>query len=112
MRKAYPDWYSHFQTTAGVLGRVDLYRVNEHLTLASLYAQDGYGWAQRCYTDYAALEHCLMLLATVAAEEQIYIPRGMGCGLAGGEWPVVEALIRRHLPWATIIRCQTDRRNA
>lgn len=47
---------------------------------------------------YPALDQCLAKLAevTVTLEASVHMPR-IGCGLAGGDWAVVEPLIEKNL---------------
>lgn len=82
------------------LGDVAWYVIHDELIIASLYAQDGYGYDKR-YTNYAALAKCLWSLR--GHQKQIYIPRGMGCGLGGGDWNIVSQLIEDALPNAIIV---------
>lgn len=52
---------------------------------------------------YPALEECLRELAKTArdTEASVHMPR-IGCGLAGGQWELVEPLIQKHLPDITV----------
>jgi len=34
----------------------------------------------------------------------IYLPHGIGCGLGGGDWKIVEGIIRDAVPDAIIVR--------
>ncbi len=63
----------------------------------NLYGQYGFGPGRQ--TDYDALEQALTGMAADLAPEagdryKIGFPR-LGCGLAGGEWSVVEAILER-----------------
>lgn len=61
--------------------------------VANLCAQRGFATRERpCALDYDALAKCLAALVHVAAGATVQMPR-IGCGLAGGEWSRVEALI-------------------
>jgi O-acetyl-ADP-ribose deacetylase (regulator of RNase III) len=57
-------------------------------------------------TDYAALAHALGALAAWAQARscRVGLPYGLGCGLAGGDWRIVAALIARHCPAAVLYR--------
>lgn len=46
---------------------------------------------------YDALSRCLIEIDRSRPELSVHAPR-LGCGLAGGEWVIVEALINRYLP--------------
>ncbi len=63
-------------------------------TIINLYSQDGISATQRT-THYAAMGKALFDLEEMMNEEDIVIgiPHGLGCGLAGGDWHVVKAII-------------------
>lgn len=71
--------------------------------VANLFGQNGYG-RDKMYTDYAAVESALIkmkdrILQQVPADRlatlRIGIPYGMGCGLGGGSWDIVYAIIKK-----------------
>jgi hypothetical protein len=82
------------------------------LAVASICSQDKYWPRNVCHTDYAALEHGLITLVQLRGmiekatgyKYPIYIPHGMGCGLAGGNWGIVQEIINRNVPDATIVK--------
>lgn len=62
-------------------------QVSARLTVYNIFSQYHYGNAAktgRVYTDMDKLEHALRHIA--AAHETVYVPYGIGCGLAGGNW--------------------------
>lgn len=64
--------------------------------IASIFGQDQYG-RDKQYTDYVALGNGLNTVK-LFAENMLYsiaIPSGLGCGLGGGDWQVVEDIIQR-----------------
>ena len=63
-----------------------------------MVAQHGYGYSSKPRIRYEALDQCLCELGTLAKEAQcsIHMPR-IGTGFAGGNWTVIEALIRETL---------------
>jgi hypothetical protein len=101
--KMYPLWYQHFVQVPPHMGDIDLFRVNPRLRIASLFAQNRYGRVG-VFTDYAAFDCCLGSLKLDIGRSPVYFPHGIGCGLAGGEWDVVEAMIEKHFPNATIVK--------
>jgi len=109
VRERWPGWYVAFRQYNGRLGDVHYFRANQDLVIASLYAQDGYGHGDR-YTDYEALYKCLDLVSGFKSvmwcygDAQVYIPHGLGCGLAGGAWGIVSAMIKEVLPGAIVVR--------
>lgn len=66
--------------------------------IISMFAQDGYG-RDRKYTNYEAFKKCLDVLAKEANSystktfSTIAFPYGIGCGLAGGSWSIIEKMI-------------------
>lgn len=56
------------------------------------YGHDG------VYTDYSALIRAFRKMNQLYKGERLAFPYGFGCGLAGGEWQDVEALIVKYLP--------------
>lgn len=87
------------QTKPKSLGAMSLAKVDPTLFVANMIAQHGLpSRARRVVIDYAALEKCLAALAKVAADWGVttHMPR-IGCGLSGGDWHTVEAIIERTL---------------
>ncbi len=76
------------------LGHTHFYGDAEHLLVASMVAQRGYGRSDSPRISYPALEQCLMEVQEKALEASasIHMPR-IGCGLAGGKWEVVSEFI-------------------
>lgn len=108
IKDKYPSVYRYYRETYltdGLrLGEVQILRVSNDLYVANLMAQDEYG-KDKQYTDYGALSQCLTYLHQFAEgnkEVNIYLPYGIGCGLAGGDWSVVKGLVDKHCPGAII----------
>jgi O-acetyl-ADP-ribose deacetylase (regulator of RNase III) len=76
------------------LGRILPVAVAPDRWVVHLAGQEGIGSGRR-QTDYPALGWALRRYAAWAATMGVTpgLPYGIGCGLAGGAWPVVEALI-------------------
>lgn len=67
--------------------------VEDNRTIVNLYGQFGYGVGVQ-HTNYGALESALRsFLQTVNGTPKIGVPYNMGCGLAGGDWKVVESIL-------------------
>lgn len=83
-----------------LLGNVQLVYPEPSLTpkfgIANLFAQDGYGRDKR-YTNYTALMCCFERINSTFAGSRVAIPYGIGCGLAGGDWKIIETLIKEYL---------------
>ena len=78
-----------------LLGTTVWNKVDTNLFVASIFGQYYYGH-QAKFTNYAALFKGLNSVAEISAtyKTAIYIPKGLGCGLAGGNWDFVEAYIQ------------------
>lgn len=73
--------------------------------IASLYGQDGYGRTKR-HTRYGWLAMALVSAhaQSLSLEAQLYLPFGLGCGLAGGNWAIVSELISDCAPSAIVVQ--------
>jgi hypothetical protein len=104
IRKKYPEVYLEYKdccdTGYARLGSCLILPV-DGLSIANLFAQNGYG-RTGVHTDYMALSNCLSGLNEWANGCDIHIPYGIGCGLAGGDWDVVSVLIDKYAPNATV----------
>lgn len=66
--------------------------------VANLFGQKGIGCKDGPATDYEALEDAMTDLRTLMRVQKLYsvaMPYGIGCGLAGGDWPTVEKIIHK-----------------
>lgn len=61
--------------------------------IANLFAQHGFGYDGKCYTDYSALQKCLNTLNQYAKGKSVAIPYMMSCHRGGGDWDVVSTMI-------------------
>lgn len=106
IRNQISGWYGHFRRINGSLGEVDYFHVGDTV-IASLYAQEGFGRFGE-YTSYNALRECLRKVSEYASarELQVYIPYRIGCGLGGGDWDYVYAIIMSAIPNAIIMKLE------
>lgn len=83
------------------LGEVDLVKVEDDIYVANMIAQ--HGVARMGFDDadeppirYAAVEECLDMVNIIAGglKATIHMPR-IGCGLAGGRWEEIEAILQK-----------------
>ena len=78
------------------LGVYEEVLVEPNLYIVNLFGQDGYGRSER-QTNYAALATALFSFFRDCAQKNqsaiIRLPYGLGCGLAGGDWDMVLAII-------------------
>jgi O-acetyl-ADP-ribose deacetylase (regulator of RNase III) len=98
--RAYRRWYRTRAESGFTLGAVQFVPVGPGLSVANMIGQRGIRRGTRgpAPVRYEALDTAL---ASVAAEAvgrgaSVHMPR-IGCGLAGGEWAVIEELIVRRL---------------
>lgn len=85
----------HGQEAVGTVQFIDC---EPHLVVANLFSQDealARRRAGQSITDYEAMFTCLQQVRNLAERRNlpIYIPHGMGCGIAGGDWNRVRQLI-------------------
>lgn len=69
--------------------------LKEDLVYCLIFGQLFYGNKKERYTDYHALKNGLEYIYSNWSENNLdfYIPYEMGCGLGGGQWPVVARII-------------------
>lgn len=80
------------------LGNAHVASADEDIVIYSMIAQHGYGPSRLPRIRYQYLRTCLQRLRDFALAERasVHIPR-IGCGEAGGNWTVVEDLVRENL---------------
>jgi O-acetyl-ADP-ribose deacetylase (regulator of RNase III) len=100
----YRQWYKQGEVGGFRLGALQLVQVAPALAVANMIAQRGIRPAGDVPPiRYDALRECLATLAALAVDRKasVHMPR-IGCGLAGGAWPDVEAIIAATLVAATV----------
>jgi len=104
IRRKWPAWYAAFRREPPRLGRAWFFPVRDGLVIASLYAQEGYGRRRR-WTDYGAFREAVRQVAIYAADHDlpVFFPKGIGAGLAGGDWRTIVRIIADVCPSATIV---------
>lgn len=109
IKEAYPEAYkADLETPYGDYNKVGTYSAwyppavtsltdpNRHVPIVvNAYAQFGYGAGKR-RTDYEALRIILRKLNSAFPGARMGMPK-IGCGLAGGDWTVVQKIIREEL---------------
>lgn len=116
IRDKYPRVYDEYIAVMGAspikhrLGRCQIVEViRNRLYVANLFGQYDFGFKKMLYTDYTALGMALRNLQrwrTTSGHDNlpVYLPNGLGCGLGGGDWKIVEGIIRDAVPDANIVR--------
>lgn len=81
-----------------LLGIVDMVHIGNNKWVFNMYAQHRYGYDGKRYTSYEAFADCLeQIRYRTMPEETIGFPKNIGCGLGGGNWNVISALIEEFL---------------
>lgn len=104
IKRVYPNFLHVYQDMCQsftfqqmkVNGLVAWYTTLSGQMIASIFGQEFYGYGMQ-YTDYVALGNGLNAVRETAEMKDLLsvaIPYGIGCGLAGGDWNVVQNIIR------------------
>ena len=110
LRAAYPVVYHDYAAHLGspysqpnqgrdLLGACVWSNITDELWICSLVGQQFYGREEgRRYTSYDALDIGFAEVAQVASELHLPVHYPLiGCGLGGGDWTIVSAIIEAHL---------------
>lgn len=91
----YLDRVYYYPKNENLLGTTVWNKVDTNLFVASIFGQYDYGHGTK-FTIYPALFKGIDYVFGMAEIDQIpvYIPKGLGCGLAGGNWDFVKAYIQ------------------
>jgi O-acetyl-ADP-ribose deacetylase (regulator of RNase III) len=106
----YRAWHTQGESSNFRLGAIQLVRVTPDIEVANMIAQrDVRQVAGVPPIRYDALRECLATLASHARNQQasVHMPR-IGCGLAGGTWNEVEAIIHATLVATGVPVCVYD----
>lgn len=81
-----------------IIGNIQIVAVDESRSVVNMFAQSNYGYDGKRYTSYDAFWECLELIKqSVPKGSSIGFPYGIGCGLGGGDWRVIHAMIEAAL---------------
>jgi O-acetyl-ADP-ribose deacetylase (regulator of RNase III) len=98
---SYEDAYKNYiwGNTRKLLGSVDIAMITcSTQTVLNMFAQDTYGYDRARYTSYDAFSDCLHEIKLIVPKDKtIGFPKNIGCGLGGGNWKVISALIEEIL---------------
>ena len=93
-----------------LLGDVQFVKINDKLIIANMFAQYDVGTEFR-KTEYGSFRVCLDTIASNLKYPypKVHFPYLIGCGLGGGEWNIVEDMIKESF-WETwdICICRID----
>ena len=80
------------------LGTVQFLGLDTDLIVANMFCQDDarVAMGEANITDYDTMRRCFIRVRSIAQVygKRIYIPRNIGCGIAGGSWDVVREIIK------------------
>ena len=109
IRERWPEVYKgylrycdqHGRNTIELLGDVLGVCVNINMHdkwVVNMFAQGWYGYDGSRFTSYDAFSECLTAIRErVPRDKTIGFPKNIGCGLGGGNWKVISALIEEIL---------------
>ena len=83
----------------GNIWGVSIDRVNQNSQwVVNMFSQDNYGYNGSRFTSYDAFARCLEAMRVrLPKDKTIGFPKNIGCGLGGGNWKVISALIEEIL---------------
>ena len=105
MREKFPNVYVEYMakcnaegaTPDGLLGDAQFVFCGEQ-TVVNMFAQRNYGYDGMLYTNYEAFQSCLKQIRKyIPVGKTIAFPYRIGCGLGGGKWEIVVAMIQKEL---------------
>lgn len=113
IRRKYPQHFADYMAAEPKLGDIVITRVHSKLYVIGVYGQYSYG-RYGLYTNYSALRTAMIKAACFAAQKnlQMFIPYGIGCGLAGGDWSQVEKILSSIASDCVIVRKAKDEEDA
>ena len=106
IRERWPEVYERYVSMVdrhnirgeGLLGKILIADTNDGKRIINMFAQDFNGYYGRRFTSYDAFAQCLMLIQPyVQGDRSVGFPKNIGCGLGGGNWKVISALIEEIL---------------
>lgn len=106
IRERWPEVYDGYKRFCdynnkqgeSLLGRVMVTNRGCPMRIVNMFSQDTYGYDGSRYTSYDAFAHCLITLREHVPDDcTIGFPKNIGCGLGGGNWKVISALIEEIL---------------
>ena len=101
----YEDALRVLRSPDQMLGSTDIVQIpgsKQHVV--NMYSQRSYGYDGKCYTSYKAFRFILNeLKKDIPTDCTIGFPKGIGCGLGGGNWAVISKMIEEILGESHIV---------
>lgn len=97
IRNKYPKVFEAYKNTEQIIGKLHLCKIDTDKYICNMFSQNGISRSKRT-TDYDAMEGCIARLVKYAKDKgyTIAMPYKIGCGLAGGDWEKVKAIIDKY----------------
>lgn len=97
-RNTYEQQLRSWESVSSLLGNIDMVHIGNNKWVFNMYAQHRYGYDGKRYTSYDAFVDCLeQIRDRTRPDEKIGFPKNIGCGLGGGDWNIISALIEEIL---------------
>lgn len=103
VKELYHSWFEEFDAgDKGIkaLGRIDDLLTKDNKVIVNCFTQQFFGPGDKRYLSYDALVSCmsrLYMCCEYYKVNEIAIPK-IGCGLAGGSWPIVKSILEDAFP--------------
>lgn len=106
IRNKWPVAYTDYLRARLRLGQTAFSKISDRMFVAHMCGQNKYWPRGQVHTNYDALAQCMITVVgfyqknrPALAQDQefawkIYLPYGIGCGLAGGDWKIVSEMIK------------------
>lgn len=92
--------------SASLLGYAQIVKITDDFSICNLFGQNYYGRDGKRYTDYEALSRAFEAINQKFSGQTITIPYNLGCGLGGGNWSIVYAIIAETLKDCNVLICK------
>jgi len=86
------NYHKYFERY-GYLGEIHEAYSDSKVSIINCFTQDKFGNSGKKYVNYAAVVTCFEKLSRLIPKNEILAIPKIGCGLAGGDWNIVEQLI-------------------
>lgn len=104
----YPKHKEDYLKASMELGNIVYSKVNDYIGVIAIITQDGFGRNKSVvYTNYDAFKKALLKIDKFHKkypEIDLYMPYGIGCGLANGDWNIIFKLLDEYCPYITLCK--------
>lgn len=106
VNKEYVDWCEN-HAKDGLIGTIFVCKAEDGSRICNMFSQNVVA-RDATLTNYGAFKECLKLLHEYMEKRDIRsvgFPKYIGCGIAGGNWSVIEPLIRKEFEEDEKVNC-------